>query len=82
MAPTPLIPVVSFKLQIVTDTTPAAPQRFRPLVEITPQNGRPFFLNVETPEEFMAIAAMLQVPGQLFIEAASGQERNILIKQG
>jgi hypothetical protein len=67
---------------IATDTAPNSPQRFRCIVEITPQNSRPITLNVETPDEFMAIAAMLQVPGQLFIEGAAGLERNILIKQG
>lgn len=77
---TPVIPVTSIRLMVITDPAPTAPQRFQCAVQLI-FGIQVVPLNVETPEEFMAIAAMLQVPGQVLFEQQAGTNRNIVIKQ-
>ena len=76
----PIVPVNSIRLMVITDPAPNAPQRFQCAVQLI-FGTQIIPLNVETPEEFMAIAALAQVPGQLLFEQQSGTNRNILIKQ-
>ena len=69
------IPVTSCTITVVT-APPQGPATFGFQVAVTLQNGSKGQLRVETIEEFMAIAALLQVPGQLLFQP-TGQ---VLIK--
>ena len=71
-----MIPVASISLFLSTEVaaSPGAPKpSFRAGATINVQgHPQPLVLNIDTPEEFMALCAMLQVPGQVFY-SPSGQ---------
>jgi hypothetical protein len=53
---------------LIQTATPQGGPAFIPGVFVTPQGGREFPLPVNSAEEFMAILALLQVPGPLFFD--------------
>jgi hypothetical protein len=75
----PIIPITAASLIVDTATPPGGqPQLFFSVEVDAPQRVTLGPLN---PQEFAAIAAMFQVPGNLSFEAFSGQARNIIRKQ-
>lgn len=71
-----MIPVASISLFLSTEVSafPRAPKpSFRAGATVSLQGQpQPIVLNIDTPEEFMALCAVLQVPGQVFYNP-SGQ---------
>ena len=78
----PQFPVIGYALQISTDprTQPGAPPMpFQPFVSIQLQPGGQFTaLNVNGPDEFMAIVALIQAPGRLMFETQSATLQKVL----
>lgn len=75
----PIVPITAASLTVDTATPPGGQPQLFFFVEVdVPQRVS---LGPLSPQEFAAIAAMFQVPGNLTFEAFSGQARNIIRKQ-
>jgi hypothetical protein len=71
-------PVLAYKLQVSTAPLPGAAVTFTPRVFIQVPDRAPFQLPVNSEAEFMAICALLQVPGRLVFEDGQGTLEKIM----
>lgn len=65
-------PVLAYKLQVSTAPVPGVAVTFTPRIFIQIPDRPPFQLPVNSEAEFMAICALLQVPGRLMFEDGQG----------